>query len=74
MRGDGKASGTRNGRARLTLDQVKEIRLQILLDRRARTNFATIEMLAEDFKVGRTTVQSIIKGNSWTMPEAFPDI
>lgn len=64
--------GEKNGRSKLSLDQVKEIRLQYILDRKARTKFATVALLAREYEVGTSTIQGVIQNKTWRMPEAFP--
>lgn len=69
-----KNRGERNGRSKLTLDSVKEIRFQYWFDKRARTKFATIPMLAKDYKVRANTISDIVLNKTWKdveVPQIF---
>jgi len=56
-------SGERNGRARLTREQVAEIR-------HARLRGATYQALADQYGVSRSAIQWVITGRHWRNPDS----
>ena len=58
----------------LNLKIVRDIRYQWDLDRRAGTRFATLDLLAKEYRVHRNTIADIIYKKTWNFPQAFPQI
>jgi Mor family transcriptional regulator len=61
-------SGTRNPRAKLTWEQVHEIR------KRHTTENTSITALAAEYRVGVTTLFHIIDGQTWVDPDYVPRV
>lgn len=57
--------GAKNPRAKLTFQDVQDIRFQYKLDKESGTKYATIDLLAKEYNVSCATIQEIVTYQSW---------